>query len=114
MLEKEVDLQHYFRDLAQPEREFLSHARGRIVDIGAGAGQCSLYLQTYGHEVIALDKSSGAVHLCQDRGVKHCLYMDFQIIGLRNSTADTILVLGGHLGGTASSVAEVKAILMPC
>ena len=46
---------------AEPERVVFEHVRGRVLDIGAGAGRHSLEAQRRGLEVVAIDVSPGAV-----------------------------------------------------
>jgi RimJ/RimL family protein N-acetyltransferase len=52
------------------ERELLPPiACGPALDLGAGAGRVSLWLQQRGIEVTAVDSSPGAVEVCRARGV---------------------------------------------
>lgn len=43
--------------------------QSRIIELGAGTGQASLYVQDKGFEVLALDLSPGNVAKCQERGL---------------------------------------------
>jgi SAM-dependent methyltransferase len=54
----------------RPEREAMRFVRGRVLDVGAGAGRCALHLQGRGHEVVAIDVSPLAVRTCRLRGVR--------------------------------------------
>ena len=58
-----------------PELEWiaLQHCRGRILDIGAGAGSHSLALQQLGQEVTALEISPLAAGIIKARGVSQVL-----------------------------------------
>ncbi|MEQ1693171.1 MAG: class I SAM-dependent methyltransferase, partial [Gemmatimonas sp.] len=60
------------------ERAVLSRVRGRVLDIGAGAGRASLLLQDGGLEVLAIDVSPGAVAVMQERGVRHAACIDWE------------------------------------
>lgn len=67
------------RDLADMppwEQAAIMACRGRVLDIGAGAGSHSLALQARGHLVTALDVSPGAVAAMQRRGVVHAVHHD--------------------------------------
>jgi SAM-dependent methyltransferase len=46
-----------YEQWAEAEREALKEVRGRILDIGCGAGRHALYFQERGHEVVAVDIS---------------------------------------------------------
>ena len=59
------------------EQKALQSARGRILDIGAGSGVHSLWLQQRGKDVTALERSPYAVKTMQKRGVKHIIHQDF-------------------------------------
>jgi 2-polyprenyl-3-methyl-5-hydroxy-6-metoxy-1,4-benzoquinol methylase len=39
------------------ERQAMSQVRGRVLDVGCGAGRVALHLQARGHEVVAIDLS---------------------------------------------------------
>ena len=69
----EIDTQEYFRldgALAELDALALDACRGRVLDVGAGAGRHALALQERGHEVVAIDVSPRCVSLCRDRGVE--------------------------------------------
>jgi len=63
----------FFRGFEQWEwwdRELVPLVRsGPVLDLGAGAGRASLYLQQRGLHVTAIDASPGAVEVCRHRGV---------------------------------------------
>jgi SAM-dependent methyltransferase len=73
--------------------------KGRVLDVGAGAGRASLELQHRLHGVVALDTSPGAIGVCRNRGVQHTF--TGTVYGLADSRPDrfdTILLLGNNLG----------------
>lgn len=91
----------FFRDFAAWdwwERELLPLAeRSPALDLGAGAGRASLWLQERGVDVTAVDSSPGAVEVCRARGV-----VDARIGDLNDPPTDRpwrlILLLCGNLG----------------
>jgi SAM-dependent methyltransferase len=99
---EEVDilpLAHLFRshdEMPRLEQKALSLARGKVLDIGCGAGGHSLYLQEKGLHVTALDKSPGAIAVCRERGLTHTVCSDF--ITFSEGTYDTLLLLMNGLG----------------
>src|SRR5438067_11720752 len=52
------------------DRWVYEQARGRILDVGSGAGRHSLALQERGADVVALDISPLAAEVCRRRGIK--------------------------------------------
>ena len=112
--EEEMPLGYLFRsydEMPELEQEALKHCRGRVLDIGAGAGIHSLYLQKQGLDVLALDQSAGAIQCCKAQGVKQCLCTDFA--GFRRSTSeqyDTLLLLMNGIG-LAGSLQNLPAFL---
>ena len=70
---------------------------GPLLDLGAGAGRASLYLQERGLPVTAVDASPGAVEVCRRRGVG-----DVRLGDVNDPPADQrwagVLLLCGNLG----------------
>lgn len=94
-------LARYFRpweELAEHQRCLLGHARGHVLDVGAGAGQHSLALQERGLEVTAIDRSPFAVEVCRARGVRDVREMDVQAMTFDGETFDSVLLLGNNIG----------------
>ena len=106
---EEMPLHIYFRNAEEmPELEWmaLQECRGRILDIGAGAGSHALVLQQMGLDATALDISPKAAAIMELRGVKKILREDF--FRLREGSYDTLLLLmnGIGLAGTLSGLRE--------
>lgn len=91
----------FFRDFERWEwwdRELLPLIEhGPVLDLGAGAGRASLYLQKRGLAVTAVDASPGAVEVCRRRGVA-----DARLGDVNDPPADqawgAVLLLCGNLG----------------
>ena len=98
--EDEMPVAHLFRTFKQMprlEQKALSMAKGRVLDIGAGAGCHALALQERGLEVKAIDISPLSCEVMKERGVKdaECVNLfDPQLQG----KYDTLLLLMNGTG----------------
>ncbi|GAA0927569.1 class I SAM-dependent methyltransferase [Virgisporangium aurantiacum] len=77
------------------EAAVLPHARGRVLDVGCGAGRHMIALRDRGLEVHGVDPSAGAVAVCRDRGLDVSLG---DIDRLPAGPFDTLLLFGNNLG----------------
>lgn len=89
------------------ERRALDLCRGRVLDIGAGAGRLSLALQVRGLEVEAIDIVPQAVAIMQERGVRNATCIDLYAC---EGSFDTVLVLCHGLG-LAQNLTGLKRML---
>lgn len=100
----------YFRDYRQwspAERRAIRLARGRVLDIGCGAGRHSLHLQQKGLDVTGIDISPGAVKVSKLRGLSKALVRPIKDVDkFRPGSFDTIILLGNNFGlfGSAGGV----------
>lgn len=78
------------------EKKALSLCRGKILDIGAGSGCHTLYLQKKGHLVDSLDISPGCVEVMTKRKIP-CVIHD-SLFSLEDKKYDTLLMLMNGLG----------------
>jgi SAM-dependent methyltransferase len=78
-------------------RRAVAHARGRILDVGCGAGRHALFLQEKGFEVTGLDTSPGALEVAQKRGLRSTFLGTLEEHALTRLVYDTFLLLGGNL-----------------
>jgi SAM-dependent methyltransferase len=93
------------------ERKAIKLAKGKVLDIGAGAGRHSLYLQKRGNDVTPIDNSPGAVKVCRLRGLKKALVVPIEKIRrFKPGSFDTIIMLGNNFG-LFGSPAKAKKIL---
>lgn len=92
---------NYFReykDWPQSERKAIRFARGKVVDIGCGAGRVTLYLQEQGFDAFGIDNSPLAIKVCKQRGVKKVKVMSVTQLSRRQGLFDTIVMFGNNFG----------------
>jgi SAM-dependent methyltransferase len=80
------------------EKQAIRYAKGRVLDIGAGAGRVSLYLQKKGCDVLATDISPLAIKVCKLRGVRKARVIPIMELAPRLGTFDTIVMYGNNFG----------------
>ena len=85
-----------FSEMPQLEQKALDLSKGRVLDVGCGAGSHSLYLQKKGLEVTAIDTSEGAIEVCKLRGITDARCID--LLQFNNEKFDTILLLMNGTG----------------
>lgn len=85
-----------YAEMDDLERQALALCRGRILDVGAGSGCHSLYLQRQGMDVDALDISPGCVQVMELQKVKNIVHRN--LFSLTDRTYNTILMLMNGLG----------------
>ncbi len=79
------------------QRRALRLARGRVLDVGAGAGRVALHLQEKGHDVVAIDASPGAVEVCRRRGVRDARVLRVEDVDESLGVFDTVVMYGNNL-----------------
>lgn len=118
--EDEMSVAYLFRNFsAMPkmEQKALEISKGKVLDVGCGAGSHSLYLQNERNlEVTALDISKNAIEACKLRGIKNVLVQDILSLSEENKF-DTILLLMngtgifGKLKNTPKFLQKLKSLL---
>ena len=95
-----------YRDWPAAERAMVRLARGRVVDVGCGAGRVALYLQDKGRQVTAIDASAHAVRATRHRGVTDVRRMTTDDLTCCIEGYDTVILFGNNLGifGTPEQV----------
>lgn len=97
----EQNMAFYFRDFEKfPEAETkaLKHAKGKVLDLGVGAGRAALYLQSRGCDVLGLDISDKALEVCRLRGVKRLRNMSICDLKLPKDSFDCAIALFNNFG----------------
>ncbi len=119
--EDEMSVAYLFRSYSEMpslEQKALELAKGKILDVGCGAGSHSLYLQNQRYlDVTAIDISANAIQACTLRGIKDAKVQD--VMALENEKYDTILLLMngagmcGRLKNVATFLSKLKSLLKP-
>jgi methylase of polypeptide subunit release factors len=113
-------LEYLFRDFKEMpllEQKALNLAKGKILDVGCGSGNHSLFLQNNKQDVLAIDISKGAIETCTLRGIKNAQVQD--IWKIKNKQFDTILLLMngagmcGKLHNLSNFLKHLKTLLTP-
>lgn len=110
-LEVEDRVAGYFTgfERAQHEKEAMDYVKGRVLDIGCGAGRIALWLQLRGFDVTGIDVSPTAIEVCQRRGLRKCFVMPVEKMNFPSASFDTVLMMGNNLGlaGTMPGTIEL-------
>nr|WP_315198286.1 class I SAM-dependent methyltransferase [uncultured Flavobacterium sp.] len=119
--EDEMSVAYLFRnydEMPKIEQKALQLAKGKILDVGCGAGSHSLTLQNDRNlDVTSIDISENAIQACKLRGLKNATVQN--IMTLENEKFDTILLLMngtgifGTLKKTPVFLQKLKNLLNP-
>jgi SAM-dependent methyltransferase len=117
---EEMPVAAYFRsynDMPALERAALQLCKGKILDIGAGAGSHALWLQQQGNHVTALEISGPACTVIKSRGVQKIVQQD--VFSYGEGQYDTLLLLmngiglAGTLDGLRKFLRHAATLLLP-
>lgn len=86
-----------FDEMPKIEQKALQLTKGKVLDVGCGAGSHTLYLEEKGFDVKAIDISKNAIKACELRGLKNVSIEN--VLDLESHTKyDTILLLMNGTG----------------
>jgi len=118
---EELPVSYFFRkykEMPKLEQEALALSNGRILDVGAGLGTHSIYLQDKNRDVVALELSPLACEVMEKRGIKNVVNENFYNHN-PSQKYDTILFLMNGLGvaqniaGFPNFFKKLKELLAP-
>lgn len=107
-----------FNEMPAIEQMALNLSKGKVLDVGCGAGSHTLHLQNQGLNVTAIDVSAGAVATCKLRGIKTVFQRDLLSMPTEERF-DTILLLMngtgifGKLRNMDTYLNKLKQLLTP-
>ena len=94
--------QRYFGDYttwAKREKQAIHLVKGRVLDVGCGAGRHGLYLQGKEFDVTGIDNSPGAIKVCKLRGYKKLKLMSIaEIHKFEPGSFDSVIMMGNNFG----------------
>ncbi|HDQ06169.1 MAG TPA: class I SAM-dependent methyltransferase [Candidatus Bathyarchaeota archaeon] len=98
-----------YEDWHPIEQKAMQFVKGRVLDIGCGAGRHSLYLQEKGFDVFGIDASPLAIKVCKLRGLKQAKVMSIEDLDFKQNSFDTIIMMGNNFGlfGSFSKAREL-------
>ena len=114
------NMESYFCDYSEfpeCEKKALEYAKGRVLDIGSGAGRVALYLQKRSMNVTAIDLSELALDVARARGVKNLVAMSACNLEFEDNSFDTAVAFGNNFGlcgspeGVVSMLVRLRSIL---
>lgn len=116
----DVPIRIYFREPPEwspLERVAVDRCRGRVLDVGAGAGCHSLVLQERGRSVCAIDILPDAVTVMKKRGLREVYQVD--VSSFQSEPFDTLLLMMNGIGivetldGLDAFLESVKPLVKP-
>lgn len=92
---------HYlaeFKNWPSDQKKAIRLARGRVLDIGCGAGRVALRLQNRGLDALGIDNSPLAIKTCRKRGLRKTRVMSITQVSRKLGEFDTIVMYGNNFG----------------
>lgn len=88
-----------YRDWPEAEKGALSYAKGRVLDVGCGAGRVAIYLQNRRRlDAFGIDISPLAIKVSKLRGLKKASVLAFERIDFEPDSFDSVVMFGNNFG----------------
>jgi SAM-dependent methyltransferase len=98
-------------DWPEVERRGIRYARGRVLDVGCGAGRVGIYLQGEKKlRVTGIDVSPLAVKVSRLRGLRDARLLPLEKIDFGRGSLDTVVMYGNNFG-LLGSMSRAKRLL---
>lgn len=116
-----MPIDYLFRDFDEMnnlEQKALNLAKGKTLDVGAGAGSHSLYLQEKNVDVKAIDISPKAIETCVLRGINNAEVLNLLDVNPEEKFDTILLLMNGtgifqNLFLIGAYLEKLKSILLP-
>lgn len=95
-----------FQEMPQLEQKALQLSKGKILDVGCGAGSHSLYLQDKGFDVTSIDVSPNAIKACELRGLKKAKVQDVMTLTIEKFDTLLLLMNGAGMCGRLKNISK--------
>ncbi|MGD2070818.1 MAG: class I SAM-dependent methyltransferase [Gemmatimonadota bacterium] len=83
---------------SEEETDLLAELEEPVLDLAAGVGSYTLYLQEKGLDVTAADYSPGALEVCRERGCRKVRQLDLRDLELEPGSFRSVIIMGNTLG----------------
>jgi len=87
-----------YDEWSSSEKKAMEYVKGRVLDVGCGAGRHSLFLQEKGFDVLGIDLSPLSEKVCKLRGLRKVQVMSIEEVNFKPDSFDTILMMGNNFG----------------
>ncbi len=88
-----------YRQWSPLEKRAIKLVKGRVLDVGCGAGRHALYLQAKNFDVTGIDNSPGAIRVCKLRGLKRAIVRPINDVDkFKPASFHTIIMMGNNFG----------------
>jgi len=100
-----------FEDWPDVEKKAIKFAKGRVLDVGCGAGRVAIYLQDNKRlDVLGIDLSLLAIRVCKQRGLRKVRLLAFEDVDFKPGSFDSVVLFGNNFG-LFGSRARAKLLL---